>query len=55
MRDMMKSNIKVGIGVAKVANFLPRITDDAEGASTYQDIHESLSLFCAELQKMKET
>ena len=53
MNEMIKSDIKVGIGVARVANMLPQINEDAYSAQTYADVHESLSRFCLELLKMK--
>lgn len=55
MNDLMKSDIRVGIGVARVANLLPQINEDVYSANTYGDIHESLSRFCVELIRMKES
>lgn len=42
----MKSDLKVGIGVARIANMLPQINEEAYQATTYGDIHETLSRFC---------
>lgn len=35
MNEMMKSDMKVGIGVARVANMLPMISDEIASASNY--------------------
>ena len=35
MNEMMKSDMKVGIGVARVANMLPMISDETASASNY--------------------
>jgi len=35
MNDMMKSDLKVGIGVARIANMLPMIGDEISSARTY--------------------
>jgi hypothetical protein len=35
MKSVMKSDLKVGIGVARVANMLPMINDEISTASTY--------------------
>jgi|JI6StandDraft_1071083.scaffolds.fasta_scaffold46293_4 hypothetical protein len=46
MNEIMKSEIRVSIGVARVANMLPQINEEAYSANIYGDIHESLSRFC---------
>ena len=53
--ELLKSDIKVGLGVARIANMLPMIGDEVASAATYGQIHEPLSRFCIELNKMKES
>lgn len=52
---MLKSDIKVGIGVARIANMLPMINDEVIAANNYGEVHEPLSRFNLELAKMKES
>jgi len=49
------SSIKVPIGVAKLANLLPRLNDDVFQATKYEEIHEIFSTFCTELNKLKQS
>lgn len=54
MSEMIKSDLRVGIGVARIANMLPQINEEAFQANTFGDIHETLSRFCLELVRLKE-
>ena len=51
--DALVSSIKVPLGVAKLANLLPRVNDEVFQATKYEEIHEIFSTFCIELNKLK--